>query len=504
MERHGLLQRQKLILIVMALALIGVLVVLGVMLLEQDVPASPLSTLAVPTLRRATATPVVRPSATFTPVVSEPLPTPTRLTAPAEILAARRIQALTQDVGQIRELPKQQEIPFNFLGEREMASYLRRALTDAEHRALVQRQQTLLAALHLLPAPGQALPPSVRVRARQLVAFYDLDEAQIFVGPLGREGDPPDSSLVHQYAHALIDQHFSLSALVTGTLSSDVARARDALMEGDATAVMALHSFGSLDQADLDALAGHLSEVELGDYEGYPTSRAMREVYAFPYREGARFVAALLQAGWWPHVNAAYLDPPVSTEQILHPEKYVNAPRDEPRALSLPDLSASLDEGWQLLAQDVVGELILRAHLDQYLPSTPQAQAAAAGWDGDLVAVWRDTLAAEPDHQVLMIRTLWDSVSEASEFVRSYVELIDRRLRGASTVRRPGMPSRGRWWRGQGGDAYLQRVDDEVFIIWTPDTGTMEWVLTIFGEDSGEGESETGEGREEWEDWSVE
>jgi hypothetical protein len=235
----------------------------------------------------------------------------------------------------------------------------------------------------------------------------------------------------------------------------------------------------------------------------------MREVYAFPYREGARFVAALLQAGWWPDVNAAYLDPPVSTEQILHPEKYVNAPRDAPRALSLPDLSVSLDEGWQLLAQDVVGELILRAHLDQYLPNTPQAQAAAAGWDGDLVAVWRDTLAAEPDHQVLLIRTLWDSVSEAREFVRSYVELIDRRLHGAGMVRRPGMPSRGRWWRGQGGDAFVQRVGDEVFIIWAPDTATMEWVLTIF-EGSGEWGVEiedwgleSGEGGK-WEDWHVE
>ncbi len=481
MEKHGLLRRQKLILGVMALALVSVLVALGV-LVGQNAPTSPLAALAVPTLRRMTATATVRPSATPLPATSEPaLLTPTRIGVSDEILAARRIQALIQDVGQTRELPKQREIPFNFLDEREMTTCLRRMLADAARQTFVERQHALLAALHLLPAPGEAFAPGVQVRVKHLVAFYDLAEGQIFVGPLGREADPPDLSLVHQYAHALVDQHFSLSFLATGWLSADAARARDALMEGDATMVMALQAFGSLDQADVDALAKHMAEVELTDYEGYPTSRAMRDAYAFSYRDGARFVAALLQANWWQGVNNAYLDPPLSTEQILHPEKYVNTPRDEPRTVRLPNLRTSLDEGWRLTTQDVMGELILRAHLDQYLPDTSQAWEAAAGWDGDLAAVWYDDW-TEEGREVLVMRILWDSAAEANEFVSSYTELIDRRLRGASTVRRAGMPRRGRWWRGEGGDAYVRQAGDDVLIIWTPDTDTMEQVLTVFGE----------------------
>lgn len=467
----------------MALALVGVLVVLGVYV-AQDTPTSPLSTL-IPFAPRTTVTVTAQASAVPGSVALEGVsPTPSRSEPAAEVLAARRIEGLIREVGQIRELPKQQEIPFNFVSAEEMSNYLRRMRADSGRRALIQRQHALLAALDLLPAPDEAFPPPVQTRVKHLVAFYDTAEAQIFVGPLGRDSDPPDFSLVHQYAHALVDQHFSLSSLTTRWPNADAARARDALMEGDATAVLAMHRFDGLNQADLDELAGHLSEAELTDYEGYPTSRAMREAYAFPYREGTRFVTALLQAGWWPAVNAAYLDPPVSTEQILHPEKYVNTPRDEPRAVRLPDLSEDLGEGWRLITQDVLGELILRAHLDQYLPSTPEAQAAAAGWDGDLAAVWYDSSTESTEgsgsREVLVMRSLWDSVAEADEFVRSYVTLIDRRLRGASLIVRPILPRGGRWWRGERGNAYLQQAGSAVLIIWAPDTDTMERVLAVF------------------------
>jgi hypothetical protein len=457
----------------MALALATVVVALAA-LIRSDAPTSPLPTAMLPVSKTVVATQVeVTPSAVSPTRLAS---TPTRSRADVEILAARRIEELGRDVGQTRELPKKQEIPLNFLDFEELVAYLRRNLGDSERRAFAQRQQSLLAALDLLPHPGEAFAPTVQARARQVIAFYDDVQEQLFIGVKGRDSDPPDISLVHQYAHAVIDQHFDLPSLATGTPSADAVRARDALVEGDAMVVLALHRFGTVDPLRLGELAEHLSEAELTDYEGYLSSRAMSDVVAFPYREGARFVEALLQAGWWPVVNAAYLDPPVSTEQILHPEKYVNTPRDEPQTVRLPDLREDLGEGWRLVAQDVLGELVLRAHLDQYLPSTSDAVAATAGWDGDLAAVWRDA----DGREVLVVRSLWDSNDEAAEFARIYVTVVDRRLRGARVVVRPGLPSGGHWWRAEGGNAYLQRQDEAVLIVWTPDTDTMERVLAVF------------------------
>ncbi len=478
MGHNGLSRGQRLILGVMTLALAAVVVGLAV-LVRKDVPTSPLSTAVAPISETAVATQVDATPSPRPPIQASP--TPTRSRADVEILAARRIEELGREVGQTRELPKRQEIPLNFLNLEELTAYLRRNLGDSERGEFVQRQQTLLSALDLLPDPDEAFPTTVQARARQMMAFYDAGQDQIFIGEKGRDSQPADISLVHQYAHAVIDQHFDLLSLATGAPNADVVRARDALVEGDAMIVLALNRFGGLDQARLDELAAHLSEAELTDYEGYLTSRAINDMVLFPYREGARFVEALLQAGWWPVVNAAYLDPPVSTEQILHPEKYVDTPRDEPRSVSLPDLGEDLGEGWQLAAQDVLGELLLRAHLDQYLPSTADALAAAAGWDGDLAAVWRDL----EGRQVLVMRSLWDSNDEAAEFARLYVGVVDHRLREATVVVRPGLPSGGHWWRGEAGNAYLQRVDDAVLVVWSSDTDTMERVLAllVFGEE---------------------
>jgi hypothetical protein len=134
-----------------------------------------------------------------------------------------------------------------------------------------------------------------------------------------------------------------------------------------------------------------------------------------------------------------------------------------------------------LVAQDALGELILGAHLDQYLPDTLEALTAAAGWDGDRTVLWQDLEGRE----VLVIRTLWDSDAEATEFVQGYAAVIDRRLRGASRVLRSIVPRGGRWWRGETGDAYIRQEEDAVLIIWAPDTDTMERVLAVFVFDEG-------------------
>jgi hypothetical protein len=478
MEQNGLSRRQRFIVVWMVLTLVGVVIAL-IAIVRRDAPNSPLATvIARAGLATATAS-MESTSDVPTAVVGAndaQAPTAIQPGVSAQLLAARKIERLDGQVGDIRELPKQQEIVLNFLDESQMASMLRQLENSSDRREFVDRQQALLAALGLAPAVGEAFPTSVQTRAKHVVAFYDRTEGQIFIGPPGADADAVDASLVHQYGHAYVDQHFDLHSYGAGVFSADSLRARDALVEGDATAVLAMHSFGGLDRVDLTDLSDDLSEAELTDYEGYLTSRSLDDVLRFPYREGARFVAALLASGWWPAVNAAYGDPPVSTEQILHPERYLDEPRDDPRTVLLPDLREDLGEGWRLITQDVLGELLLRVHMDQYLPDSDEAVEAADGWDGDLAALWQDG----DGNEILVLRTLWDSSAEAAEFYRSYVEVVDRRLEGALGVRRSIVPTAGRWWRGDEGNAYLGRNDDEVLIIWTPDSETMEQVLSVF------------------------
>jgi hypothetical protein len=85
----------------------------------------------------------------------------------------------------------------------------------------------------------------------------------------------------------------------------------------------------------------------------------------FPYMSGMEFAQSLFDRGGWDAIDAAYANPPVSTEQILHPDRY---PADQPVTVELPDLQSVLGDGWTELYTNVLGEwytyLILSQNID--------------------------------------------------------------------------------------------------------------------------------------------
>ena len=144
----------------------------------------------------------------------------------------------------------------------------------------------------------------------------------------------------------------------------------------------------------------------------------------FPYQEGLRFVRALYQQGGWDAVNRAYRDPPDSTEQVLHPERYLGD-RDRPQAVEVADLSGRLGGGWRSGVELSFGELDARLLLQGELAVTA-AGAAAAGWDGGRLRSFQRA-GAPP-----ALRTVWDSTAEAGQFCDAMRGWANGRF-GAST-----------------------------------------------------------------------
>lgn len=110
---------------------------------------------------------------------------------------------------------------------------------------------------------------------------------------------------------------------------------------------------------------------------------------------------------------------PVSTEQVLHPEKYRSG--EKPHKLSFPD-DVETDErlaGWENLDSDVLGEFGLRIIFNIFGMQS-DASVAAAGWDGDIYLVLKR---AETDETALLMRTCWDDEREAAEFAAKYEEV---------------------------------------------------------------------------------
>ena len=187
---------------------------------------------------------------------------------------------------------------------------------------------------------------------------------------------------------------------------------------------------------------------------------------AFPYDSGSRFVDALYRAGGFAAIDAAWANPPRSTEQILHPERYLAG--DAPELVSLAPLTDTLGVGWQQVAGDIMGEFFLRQYLDQQLPASV-AERAAMGWGGDRYAVYWNEATGE---LVLALRLVWDTATDAAEFADAYAD-YPRGLLGVE----PQEQADGStcWLRGEA-ICFLQ-AEGESWIVRAPDVDIAGAVL---------------------------
>jgi hypothetical protein len=290
----------------------------------------------------------------------------------------------------------------------------------------------------------------------QAAAYYDPDESAFHV----LVGDVPIGMLAPIYAHELYhglqDQYFDLDAYVLDGiedgLDDDEMLARQAVVEGEATYVMtlwlmremtgtvpgglalelAVRAQALLDSAALRELA--VSGVVPG---GLPEGMAaaitamddipqfMMETLLGVYLKGMGFVHQVVKQGW-DRADDMYTDPPRSSEQILHPEKWL-LQRDDPVTIELPDpATADVLDGWTLLDSNVLGEFQLRIIFNEYEMSD-RSTAAAAGWDGDRFAVFE-----RGDELLLLLYTAWDSADEAAEFAGAYQALLERKYPGGN------------------------------------------------------------------------
>ncbi len=234
----------------------------------------------------------------------------------------------------------------------------------------------------------------------------------------------------HEYVHALQDQNYDLEK---GLDYSDEACENDsercaaiqALIEGDASLLEIAWLTNYATNQDLTDIRKFYNNYHSPVYDNAPAF--FQEDFIFPYLNGQTFVEHLHNQGGWLAVNQAYENLPVSTEQILHPERY---PDDKPISVSLPDMNVILGEAWQEVDKGVMGEwytyLILAFGLNpQTRLSKSSAQAAAEGWGGDAYAVYYND---QDEKTVLVMRTIWETAEEATEFSTAFQQYAGKRF----------------------------------------------------------------------------
>ncbi|HMI93060.1 MAG TPA: hypothetical protein VK509_16935, partial [Polyangiales bacterium] len=265
----------------------------------------------------------------------------------------------------------------------------------------LERARLVYTALGLLPRELDVRALLLRLMGEQVVGYYDIEAHRLVVRDdvmqafEGRRSGPHvdvDEArvvLVHELVHALQDQHLGLSANIDKKRDSDAESAYRALIEGDATLAMIAFAHGrdarqlselTTDPASVRNLSALVRSSPLAGSELGSAPAIVRVPLLSAYIDGLGFAANLHGDGGWGRVDRAHADPPASTEQVLHPERFVH--HDAPARLRLNDPAATLGDSFRLVHEDTLGELELGVYFG--LGGGGEAGARAAiGWAGD-------------------------------------------------------------------------------------------------------------------------
>lgn len=297
----------------------------------------------------------------------------------------------------------------------------------------MRRDEVQLRLLGLL-GPDESLAQVASDYTALAAAYYDPRKRGLFlVGDAVPAGPGvTEFVLAHELTHALEDQVLGLPR--SRAAGDDAALAEAALREGTATAVMEIYAARHLDPFSLLAEA---SSITTGDIELPAFAEAQVE---FTYGTGAEFVNVLrrLANGWGLVDNAFTGRPPSTTEQIIHPEKYLAGESAE--SVAIPEGPGA---GWSRIDTGTAGEWATRQLLSAGDPGLG-ATAAAAGWGGDSYAMFARRNArptcneqCHRDH-AFALHWRYDTPAEAAELtaaLRKYAEQLES---GAKSVKRSG------------------------------------------------------------------
>ena len=312
-----------------------------------------------------------------------------------------------------------------------------------------------LRALSRLAAAGGVLPEGTDLAT--LAASFAALSASATYSPLDKQvllmdKARGDSLLTHEFVHALQDQHFDLlKLLVVRPYNFDRTEAVFAVVEGDAMNVQRRAEEGdAYARKSLEEIARQETE-RFGEYRKemaqlFPP--LLTETFVFRYRDGARFVESVRRRGGERAVDELFRRPPISSEQILHPEKYLS--NEAPRVVELNE-GAFGETGWRAVASTPLGEIGARGLLMARV-GEQEAVRAAAGWNGDRAYLFERAQGGAP---LFIWKTVWDKPVDAEEFFRAYAA---RKFQGRGDAAEVS-------WSEGGRTTIVRRDGDAVIVI---------------------------------------
>ncbi|MFQ5517516.1 MAG: hypothetical protein ACE5E8_08060 [Acidimicrobiia bacterium] len=369
---------------------------------------------------------------------------------------AAQIDELVAVTERIRGLPFVEPPKVSFLSHDMLDVRIRDILAaslDPEDAAL---QASLLTLLGLV-AEGTDLGALYEdLYAEQVLGFYDGDTVELVVAADSAELSATSKvTLVHELIHALTDQHFAFHDRHADALDADAfdeAEALLALAEGDATYFQFIYTQEELSIFELLELAAETIGADSPVFDGAP--KVVQDQLLFPYDKGFAFVDRLVGGGGIAAVDEAYQNPPLTTRDIFHPDRFLSGrPR---RTIEIP--RADLD-GWQVYEEGTYGEFGLWQLFTGSFDDGYRTQLAT-GWEDDGYRIYR----RDSDVAFVLLSQMVDE-DNAVELAQALLVMARNQMGAGQGVDRaggvefPGAPY-----------AFVDRVGDQVVFVASSDS----------------------------------
>jgi len=394
-----------------------------------------------------------------------------------------RTDAIAKEVAKIRGLPVKKRIPKEVVDKVALRARLLVMAAEEKTQRETAAEGLALARWGMIPLATDYAALLVELLTEQVAGYYDPKTKVLSIS--SSAGDDPawaELVLAHEIDHGLQDQAFDLEKFEDlPPTEGDASAARRALVEGDGIAVMielmlARQGSGAPWSNPDVTLAIEKAMTVPGNGDALDKAPlAIRDSLIFPYRAGLTFVAALRRRQPWSAVDAAYAKPPSSTEQIIHPERYLAG--DEPVRVALPAPAAL--EGFAIVHDSVWGELSFDLFLRSHGVDPAAAGHAAEGWGGDRVITLAKAREAgierSPQRAVGIARTEWDSEPDAIEAAEALGKALDRWIAGATIDH---TYQRTRWMALDGTVSWIERKGPSVMVVVGAPAWTAEALAT--------------------------
>jgi hypothetical protein len=406
-----------------------------------------------------------------------PALTPTVEPAPESSLPAQVVTQMDEiqaQVADLRGLPPLETVDRYLLTPEQLRERVMNDFLEDYYREDARDDAIVLAALGLLDPQFDLYDLFVELYSEQIVGYYDSDTKEMYVIQGSGFSGPERLTYAHEYVHALQDQHYNIEE---GLLfeqeycesNTEYCAAVQSLLEGDASLLELQWLFTHATNQDIQEIQEFYTGYESPVFEAAPSF--LSEDFLFPYFYGHAFVETIYDAGGWAAVDQVYANPPVSTEQILHPERYPNV---TPVTVELPDYLPLLEGGWRELDRNILGEwytylLLSEALNEEARLDEERSREAADGWAGDFYAVY---YLDETDQTVLILKTAWKNDSEARQFSEAFQDYANARFGVRAS-------SAGNTWTWEDAQAYTQLNLDGAVTTWVlaPDAALAELML---------------------------